>query len=106
MKEFVDYALIAYSAACYQGFAHYFPWKRLNGGKMLSRPANYVIGLIGILVPVVAKGLTNHMTISLWHLLLSVAVSGLTVLGCYAVDVAIENKNRSEQVEKLHDQIG
>lgn len=77
---------------------HYFPWRLLLGKQLPSRPVCYALGLLAILGPYTALIAVWALTISaplyltavaLWTV---VAASGLSTVGCYALDAFLLNR--------------
>jgi hypothetical protein len=78
---------------------HYFPWHMLIGGR-LPRLAAYVLGLLGMMVPLSAwlmdKGETDVMQ-TLW---IVNASAGLTVFALYGLDRYLKLERRDVEAEE------
>lgn len=96
----MDMLIMAVLSGVAQLAAHYLPWKLILG-RQLRRTEAYVIGVVLMLVPFsVWLGLQG-----LWDVLLAlwvvIVVSGLTVIGAYALDsyLTIVQAHQAEQSE-------
>lgn len=74
-----------------EAFLHYFPWMKLLKGKDLPRPAAYVFGVLGLMVPFTVWLLVNNkevnIVIALWKVIVA---GGVIVFALYGLDRYIE----------------
>lgn len=85
---------------------HWFPWELVTG-RQLPRPAAYVLGVLGLLVPLSGLYLywwLEPSSLPLAHLiaLWAVAVSGGgAVLGAYALDGVLRMRAKVREQDEL-----
>lgn len=88
-----------------EAFLHYFPWKRLLRGRDLPRPAAYVLGVLGLMLPFTAW-LSEHGQFEIMKILWQVILAGgLSVLAAYGLDRYIELELRSIEAAEREAQL-
>lgn len=88
---------------------HYFPW-RLVLGRKLPRPAAYVLGVLGMALPLTWLFQYWQVTPVMfrWEYLLAlwlvIGAGGFSVLVCYAADYVINRLALARELEELLNQ--
>jgi len=98
------WGLVAAAAAAMLLVAeHYFPFPRLLGGGQLPPAAAYVLGCLALLLPFTVWGLALAYVIPVLVIWLVTIAGGGTVLLCYGLDSALNNRDRQAQNQRLED---
>lgn len=69
-----------------EALMHYLPWRQLLKGRDLPRPAAYILGVLGLMVPFTVWLIRNDLfgvAISLWRVIVA---GGLVVMALYGLD--------------------
>ena len=86
-------------AALILAVQHYFPW-RMALGRDLRRTESYVMGTAGLMAPVLALLAMWGAWVALAAVVAVCAAGGLAVLGCQALDGALEARRRAIEAEE------
>lgn len=87
---------------------HWFPWRLVLGGRELPKPAAYIAGTLGMMLPFTgwleASGFAEAALV-MWG---AIFVAGGTVLACYGVDYVVHlawSAREADQLQRVWEEV-